>query len=281
MLFSAILTLAAVGVATAQTCGPAGGQVAIAGSSTVEPIARAWAAKYMEKCPTINVAVQGGGSSIGAGRVCANPMRGTPVDIGCMSRKWAVTEATSVDGNNNNQCLIGDPTRKTIQIKVGINSIAIAVLVGRAAAQCLQKMPGLTTAQLRWMFSNFTQAQMGLTAVNTSEVIPNSDGNMTSRNWNELNSGCPYRNIRIAGPDALSGTNEFFRDALKFMPSEGFKVRRPGGYFNSPSEYVISYYLELSSPDFPGDAIAYMSLKHFLETDSFWKPGSCNAPTPC
>jgi len=36
--------------------------------------------------------VEGGGRSAGAGRVCANPDKGTPVDIGDTSRDWKASD---------------------------------------------------------------------------------------------------------------------------------------------------------------------------------------------
>lgn len=74
-------------------CGPSG-EFTIAGSSTVFPVAELWAGVYTTFCHTININVFGGGSSVGACRVCGqcdtshgNPVPG-PIDIGDMSRNW-------------------------------------------------------------------------------------------------------------------------------------------------------------------------------------------------
>jgi ABC-type phosphate transport system substrate-binding protein len=263
-MFKFALFLAAVVGVASQTCGPDGGKIEIAGSSTVEPIARIWATEYVKKCSTINVTVQGGGSSVGAGRVCANPVRGTPVDIGDMSRKWSATEASATDGINYS-CLLGDRNRKTTQIEVGLDGITLALVSGGLAAQCLRKVAGLSQAQVRWMFSNFTEEAMGLTSANISTVIPNSDNNATSRNWGEIAAVCPGANIRISGPDSLSGTNEFFREALGFQTREGFATNRPGGYFNSAKDEEIVQYVETSSQEVYGDAVSYFGFSFFLE----------------
>ena len=100
----------------ASVCGPADGSISIAGSSTVLPVAEAWAEAYMEMCPNVTVTVESGGSSVGAGRVCNNPDRGEAVDIGNMSRDWKTSEA-SRDGYSL-QCLVGDTDRKAIQLDV-------------------------------------------------------------------------------------------------------------------------------------------------------------------
>ena len=66
-------------------CAP-NGSIRIAGSSTVPPLAEIGAECYHEHCEGVTNAVEGGGSGGGAGRVCANCAKGTPVGIGGMSR---------------------------------------------------------------------------------------------------------------------------------------------------------------------------------------------------
>ena len=129
MKFIAIVLLALTGANSkvcAQTtasvtrpewCGPSGGNVTVAGSSTVLPIAEAWATGYMKACPGINVTVESGGSSAGAGKVCNDTERGAPVDIGTMSRAWKDTEANITNGYTY-ACLIGDTKRSAIQVDV-------------------------------------------------------------------------------------------------------------------------------------------------------------------
>ena len=92
-------------------CGPAG-NIEIAGSSTVLPLAEAWAEDYNAACDGITVSVNGGGSGAGAGRVCANSAKGTPVDIGDMSRDWKATEASRDADGFTMSCLAGDTARR-------------------------------------------------------------------------------------------------------------------------------------------------------------------------
>lgn len=96
---------------------PPGGEIMIAGSSTVRPVAELWAEHYMEMCPTTVISVEGGGSSNGAGRVCGDESRGAPVEIGNMSRNWKLTEAIRTN-NGILACLVGDVSRSAIQIEV-------------------------------------------------------------------------------------------------------------------------------------------------------------------
>ena len=102
---------------TTVTCGTTGGNFTLAGSSTVRPLAEAWAQAYGNRCG-VTVNVEGGESSAGAGRLCDEPAHGGgPVEIGTMSRDWKPTEATSV-GDGTFQCLKGDTSREAIQVDV-------------------------------------------------------------------------------------------------------------------------------------------------------------------
>jgi ABC-type phosphate transport system substrate-binding protein len=60
-----------------ESCGPSDGDFKVAGSFTVEPVALMWSEIYKLGCDT-KIDVAGGGSSVGAARVCANLERGSP-----------------------------------------------------------------------------------------------------------------------------------------------------------------------------------------------------------
>jgi ABC-type phosphate transport system substrate-binding protein len=257
-----------------QACGPTGGKVAIAGSSTVFPLADAWAVGYRARCPGVDVTVEEGGSGRGATRVCAAGGF-NPVDIGAMSRKFNPPTATSAGEANVTDaasaqfiCNIGDKTRKIQQIEVGLDGLTMVLASSGLAAQCLRKTPGLTIAQLRWMYSNYSEVQQGLdTPDKVKAVIPNSDGNTTSRNWSELEVTCPVTNIRIAGPDSTSGPFQFFQEVVFPLRTQGesFETRREGGYFNSILVETVRNYVETSRPEVYGDAIAYFGFSYYLE----------------
>ena len=65
--------------------------IEIAGSSTVFPVASAWAQEFTSNNPNYKINVAGGGSGAGASRICSTDA--DHVDIGDMSRGWKSSEA--------------------------------------------------------------------------------------------------------------------------------------------------------------------------------------------
>ena len=239
-------------------CGPAG-DIAIAGSSTVEPVARLWAAAYSTACGN-TVTVEGGGSSSGARRVCANSSRGeSAVDIGDMSRQWKTTEATTTDGYTYN-CVAGDTTRSAIQVDVAIDGLSVTThLESSGAAPCIELLGGLTIDQLRWIFSSYTAAELEATGWDPL-AVPNADGNDSTHLWSELNAACVAEEIQISGADDESGTYEYFAETIfaDFDNGETFDSNRPNGYFNSAvDEDIVNYILA------NGNAIGYFGYAFF------------------
>jgi phosphate transport system substrate-binding protein len=204
-------------------CGPAG-SISIAGSSTVLPLAEAWAETYQEACPDISVTVESGGSSSGAGRVCANSAKGTPVDIGDMSRDWKATEASRQANGFVLDCLVGDTTRDAAQFQVAIDGLSVVVKKGGAADTCVSGMGGVTPDQLRWMFSAETATELTAAGLDMSEITPNGDGNDATHKWSELDASCPDAEIALAYPDAASGTYEYFFEAILHEAEQGFRA---------------------------------------------------------
>ena len=119
------------------TCGTKGFRTA--GSSTVYPVAVAWAQKYKDNCnfdltvgTTVpvgyvhtdgKVAVEGGGSGAGASRACVSTA--AAVDIGNMSRDWKSSEATSTDSWNF-KCKLS-PEKPLIRVDVAIDGVTVVV----------------------------------------------------------------------------------------------------------------------------------------------------------
>ena len=228
-------------------CGPAGGTISIAGSSTVRPVAEIWASIYSSFCD-VEITVEGGGSSNGAGRVCGEESRGAPVDIGDMSREWKDTEATEVNGFRY-ECLVGDTSRSAIQIDVAIDGLTVATSSSGDARECIDIMGGLTSDQLRWIYSSYNDEQLESTGWDPTSV-PNSDRNSQTHKWNELNSKCKNVEIRIAGPDEESGTYEYFLETIltDYDNGETFDVFRPGfSYFNSANDDELVDYIFTNS----------------------------------
>ncbi|MEC7254738.1 MAG: substrate-binding domain-containing protein, partial [Candidatus Thermoplasmatota archaeon] len=195
------------------TCGP-DGSIKIAGSSTVLPLAEIWAEYYRENCEGVTITVESGGSGGGAGRVCANSAKGSPVDIGDMSRDWKETEATRGDDGYTMDCLAGDTSRSARQIQVAIDGLSVVMKKGGAADVCVNThLGGLTVNQLRWMFS--AEADTGYTPAN-------DDGDAV-KEWSDLSADCGNAEIVLAYPDADSGTYEYFNEVILDEAEEGFR----------------------------------------------------------
>ena len=201
-------------VESAVACGPDDGQgFAIAGSSTVFPLAREWQLAYKEACPKVgDIAVEGGGSSAGAGRVCANEDKGVPVDIGDMSREWTTEEASAND-EHVFQCLMGDTARSAIQIDVAIDGLTVTTQANGAGTDCIKNLGGLTTDQLRWIYSSCNETELAATGWDPAS-IDHSDGNHSTHLWSELSDECAAEEIKIAGADDQSGTYEYFLETI-------------------------------------------------------------------
>ncbi|MEC9173620.1 MAG: substrate-binding domain-containing protein, partial [Candidatus Thermoplasmatota archaeon] len=201
-----------IAMSTYQTeCGP-DGAIAIAGSSTVLPLAEAWAQRYDADCSGSDITVEGGGSSSGAGRVCANSEKGTPVDIGDMSREWKTTEADRGADGYTMSCLKGDTSRKAVQIVVAYDGLSVVMKKGGVAEACVNALGGLTPDQLRYIFSGNTTVELAANGWDSSS-LGNPDGDEI-REWSDLSSDCDTDAIVLAYPDAESGTFEYFCEAI-------------------------------------------------------------------
>lgn len=143
------------------------------------------------------IVLEPGGSSTGAGRVCANPEFGAPVDVGNMSREWKNGEAAEREAAIFD-CLKGDMERSVIQIPVAVDGVVMGVGKTGVAFECIQQMGGLTTDQLRWIYSSYSDEELVATGWNPSS-IPNSDGDSSTHLWSELHHGCPQVEIFLSG----------------------------------------------------------------------------------
>jgi ABC-type phosphate transport system substrate-binding protein len=273
MKLSIAFLIATVSSVTAQNiCGPDGAKFEVAGSSTVEPIALAWAEGYMKKCPKIFVNVTGGGSTTGALRVCNNITAGAPVEIGAMSRNWSVpSEAILTDSVlQKYSCITGTKGRNVTQLDVAIDGITITLIRGGLGRQnCTDQMPGkgLTIDQLRWMFTNYSTTQLVASGWNKNASLPNDDGNETSHNWSELTlfPFCPKAEIKLASPGSLSGTFTFFKEKVLPNRTEGLANNRPFKTLQSEKDEDLVNFVETSSYETYGDAVAYFGFSYYVE----------------
>jgi len=190
-------------------CGPSG-KLSAAGSTDVKPIAEDWAASYEGECPDISVEVTGGGSSVGAAKVCG--VDGN-ADIGMMARGWKDVEATVASDGYTYSCLKGDSKFVAVQLPVANDGVTVFAAADGDAANCLSIIGGggLSIDALRWIYSSYGEADLIATGWDPSSV-PNSDGDDSTRLWSELNSGCPAATIVLGVPNPSSGTYSFFSD---------------------------------------------------------------------
>jgi ABC-type phosphate transport system substrate-binding protein len=145
----------------------------------------------------VKFSLDGGGSNNGAKRVCGNSEVGSDVDIGNMSREWESTEAKHLDGFLYD-CIIGK-NMSVIQVPVAYDGLTVAASLNGAASECIRILGGLSTDQLRWMFSIYNEDELKNTGWNASSIA-NSDGNSSTRLWNEIDYRCRIEEILIAGP---------------------------------------------------------------------------------
>jgi len=214
----------------------------IAGSSTVFPVASAWGQAYSETNPEYVVNVAGGGSGAGASKVCSTDS--DSVNIGDMSRDWKSSEATKGDDGYTFACESSDVT--VTQLIVAIDGLSVVVKKGGAADQCISSMGGLSMAQLRWMYSDWTEAELEADGLIMSSVTPGND-NDGVREWSDLStsSACGDAEIKLWGADSDSGTYEYFGEQVFCKScfadaepvSESFDVAR--GYQNSADDNQI------------------------------------------
>jgi ABC-type phosphate transport system substrate-binding protein len=266
-LYLAFLVLFVPTVVSQDTCGDAG-TIIIAGSTIVEPIARAWAAGYQAKCPGTTVDVTGGGSTIGARKVCNLPSAGFPAEIGSMSREWRLGLEVNQTAPFKYVCNQGDKTRTVTQVGVAIDGVTVVLLNGGLIARCVRNNitgKGLTIDQLRWIYSNYTRAQLIASKWNAS-ALGNSDGIDNTHLWSELNAACPAVEIKLASPGPLSGTYSFFKEKVLPNATEGIATNRPGApLFTSEDDGVLVQYVATSSNELYGDAIVYFGYAYYAE----------------
>ena len=225
----------------------------------------AGSAIYKLACDVNFVEIGKGGSSNGAGRVCANLERGAPTDVGTMSREWKSSEA-AVDKKQDflYHCLQGDQDRSAIQIDVARDGVAVAVHRNGPARKCINILGGLTMDQLRWMFTSYSDSELEETGWDPS-CLQNSDGNSATHLWSELDSRCDEIEIRIAGRDSTSGTFEIVAEAVFVDHSNGetFGTNRPFGYFETDAQELLVGFLDQYQ-----EAISYMGFSYYYEFGS-------------
>jgi|TARA_B100001248_G_scaffold5570_1_gene3961 phosphate transport system substrate-binding protein len=246
--------------------------IKIAGSSTVYPLATGWIEDFTELNPDISASVALGGSGAGAAAVCSTG--NDHVEIGSMSRTFKPIEATLVDGERFFNCKSSDI--ELTQVPIAMDGITIVLKRGGGAEQCVESIGGLSVAQLRWIFSDWTEDDLVYSqegGLELSSITPNNDGDGV-REWSDFseNPSCEELNINLWGPDSQSGTYEYFGEMIFckkcFLgnygyPEESFDSQRVGGYQNSANDNVI-----INGVSEDGAAIGFLGYSYYDEHQS-------------
>ena len=133
------------------------------------------ASSFMQTNSQTSVYVAGGGSSAGASRVCSTGQ--DHVDIGDMSRGWKAIEASRQGNSRNYTCANSDV--EVTQIPIALDGITVIVKRGGAAAECIERLGGLSIAQLRWIYSDWTDEDLAYSSeadLDMASVTSNNDG---------------------------------------------------------------------------------------------------------
>ena len=186
----------------------------IAGSSTVFPVASAWAQAYSAANADYTVTVAGGGSGAGASKVCST--EADSVNIGDMSREWKSSEATANEDGYTYDCVNSDVS--VTQLIVAVDGLSVVIKKNGAADQCISSMGGLSMAQLRWIFTDWSEDQLAnheRGGLDMNSTTPNNDGDGV-REWSDLHDSdaCQESEIKLWGADSDSGTYEFFGEQV-------------------------------------------------------------------
>jgi ABC-type phosphate transport system substrate-binding protein len=247
------------------SCGPENGHISIGGSDTVLPVAHVWSEIYKLGCP-YDIEINGGGSSVGAGRICGNPEMGTAVDVGMMSRDFALDETVETETEFLHSCLKGDDTRSVIQIDVALDGITVMFPIGGEGELCVIMLDGLTMDQLRWIYSSYTDEKLEQTGWDPRS-LKSSDHDSRTHLWSELDSRCAEEEIQLAGDYWNDGSFTSFSEQILPDIANGEMIAdtRPKPYVEAYGFDVLKYMLEHH------DAISYVGYHYYFEhRDVFW-----------
>jgi ABC-type phosphate transport system substrate-binding protein len=143
------------------------------------------------------------------------------------------------------------------KIEVGVEGAALATSQTGAAAECLEKLGGLSLDQLRWMSSSLTETELVEEADGWDvNAVPYSDRNDVTRLWSELHRECEPVEIAILGPAFGRPSYNFFTDVIFKALGE---TMSPFRYFgtNGTEELV-------SSMQDKENALAFFNIRYVL-----------------
>lgn len=245
-------------------CGPDGGSLNIVGSPQVQAVAHVWSQIYNLACP-VAVSLQGKGGSVGESLLCDKD-----ADIALMARDWGEDEGTELTKSfvhrcNNDKARNNATSVTSIQIDVAKDGLTVIVAKDGAADRCLEVLGGLTKDQLRWIYSNYTEAKLKDNGWDP-KCVKMSDGNPKTHLWSELDPRCDSEEIRLAG-DFLGG-DEFNTFSKSFMTNfdkdEYVALDRTSGFFAAAPLELLVYLLKQKG------AISYVPFHYYVENDKLF-----------
>lgn len=125
--------------------------------------------------------------------VCSPPITGNDPGEGTLTSKI----------DRVYKCTVGDTSRQVIQTQVGTYSVTVATAVGSFADQCIQLLGGLSIHQLRWIYSDLSDAELIAQPNFDLSAVPFLDDDPNTRRWSELHVGCSDAIIQISGPNLV------------------------------------------------------------------------------
>lgn len=252
-----------------EKCGPLDGDLEIGGSDTVLPVISVWSELYLLGCP-MNIDLEGGGSSLGARRICASSESGDSVDVGMMSRDFNWEEEAIPRANNKfvYDCIMeeGEESRSVIQIDVALDGISVLFPIGGTGEKCVRLLGGLTMDQLRWMYSSYSDTDLQNSGWDP-ESLPNSDFDPNTHKWSELDYRCADEEIQLSGDYWDDGSfTSFSKQLLKdYHTGEHIADKRKKPYVEVYGFDALRYLLEHE------DSVSYVGYHYYFEhQDVFW-----------
>lgn len=218
-------------------CGPNGGSLATAGSTAITPVSDLWAGVYLVECDA-KITTEGGGTSSGAARLCADTEVGSPVDIANMSRDWKDSETAERSDEFVHDCIIGDERRSSFAVDVAVDGLAVLVPLNGAGHSCISILGGLTKDQLRWIFSSYSEVELIKSGWDPASLKSN-DGNPSTHKYNELDVRCDNTEIQLVGSPESSGTGASFEDYVLTDKKNGEMIRPVDYLTGDPFDNII------------------------------------------
>jgi len=234
-----------------------------------------WAEEYSDRSgPEVTIDLDG--TDLGASRICDNSSEYDPVEVAIMSRDFYKYEAKRMQDRYTYQCMMGDTTREVIQIDVVEQTLAVIVNETGIAADCIDITGGLTTDQLRWIYSSLKPKQLKETGWK-AHSIPGTDRDRNTHLWSELSSdstdACADVEIKIAGLKSPTTAHNYFKDTIFLDDDEVVDEKRPDIYFEGKQKKILNYVSN------NGEAIAFVKYPDLeIEKDNLRivKISTCN-----